>query len=81
MRSAQIVLLSRRRQLAARSVISSGTTASSSAGVSRSTAQRMPSDEPYRFWLLIIVGLSAMSLACLGVIVWGLMQAASVVFG
>jgi len=41
----------------------------------------MPSAEPWKYWGLAILGLLVASWALLGATVWGLMQAASVVFG
>ena len=77
-RSGLVLSFAAKAALRGRGGMSSGTTAKSSPA---STVQRMPSAEPYRFWGLAIIGLSALSLGILGAVIWGLMQAASVVFG
>ena len=80
-RSGLVLSFAARRALRGNTSISSGTTASSLVGATRSTAQRMPSAEPWKYWGLAILGLLVASWALLGATVWGLMQAASVVFG
>jgi hypothetical protein len=78
-RSGVVLSFAAKQALRGRGNTCSGTTASSSAGVSRSTAQRMPSNEPWKYWGLAILGLLAASWAVLGATVWWLMQAASAV--
>ena len=77
-RSGVVLSYAAKAALRGRGGMSSGTTAKSSPA---STAQRMPSAEPWKYWGLAILGLLVASWALLGATVWGLMQAASVVFG
>lgn len=77
-RSGLVLSYAAKAALKARGATCSGTTASSSAAT---IAQRMPSSEPWKYWGLAILAGLVVCWAALGATVWGLMQAASVVFG